>query len=129
MPSPTTCKHLAYGKKGVCHICSKPQKKSRGTKCGTIEVRGRRGRITVYKGKEGGVYYLTPSGDKTYVDSKDCPKPCGPGAGRRRRRRSKSPKRRRRSKSPKRHTKHVHVTRTSLKRKYLKDKLLHKHPK
>jgi len=45
-----------------------------------------------------------------------------------RRRRSKSPKRRRRSKSPKRHTRHVHVTRTSLKRKK-KSPILHKHPK
>ena len=40
---------------------------------------------------------------------------------------SKSPKRRR-SKSPKRHTRHVHVTRTSLKRKK-KSPILHKHPK
>ena len=108
-----------------------------GTKCGTVEVRGR-GRIPVYKGAQGGVYYLTQTNEKTYIDSKDNihkkPKACGTGAKRKSPRR-KSPRRkspRRKSpkrKSSKRHAKHLHVTDSSLKRKYKKDQVLHKHSK
>ncbi len=105
--------------------CCKLGKNARpktGPKCGTINVRGR-GPVSVYKGAQGGVYYLTQTNDKTYIDSKDNihkkPKNCGPGA------KHKSPKR----KSPKRHTKHLHVTNSSLKRKHKKDQVLHKHSK
>ena len=119
-------------KKDCCVLDKSPRPKG-GKKCGSVEVRGRRGKVTVYRGPGGGVYYLTQTNAKKYIDPKDCPKACGPGAKRKRskspkRKRSKSPKRRR-SKSPKRHTSHVHVTRTSLKRKYLKDKVLHGHSK
>ena len=153
-----------------CELDKGPRPKT-GGKCGTVAVRGRRGRVPLYKGKDGGVYYLTQTNAKQYVDAKASPKACGTGPKRRRkskspkrrrkskspkrrrkskspkrRRKSKSPKRRRRSKSPKRrrskspkrrrskspkkrHTKHIHVTRSSLKRKYLKDKIKHAHPK
>jgi len=117
-----------------CALNKGPHPKT-GTKCGTVEVRGR-GRIPVYKGAQGGVYYLTQTNEKTYIDSKDNihkkPKACGTGAKRKSPRR-KSPRRkspRRKSpkrKSPKRHPKHLHVTKTSLKRKYKKDQVLHKH--
>ena len=106
-----------------CCKIDKSPRPSTGTKCGTIEVRGRRGRVPVYKGARGGVYYLTQTNDKMYIDSKDNihkkPKNCGPGA------KHKSPKR----KSPKRQTKHLHDTNSSLKRKHKKDQVLHKHSK
>ena len=138
-----------------CELDKGPRPKT-GGKCGTVAVRGRRGRVPLYKGKEGGVYYLTQTNGKQYVDAKASPKACGTGPKRRRkskspkrRRKSKSPKRRLKSKSPKRrlkskspkrrrrrskspkkrHTKHIHVTRSSLKRKYLKDQIKHPHPK
>ena len=98
-----------------CCTLNKSPRPKPGGKCGTIAVRGRRGRVPVYKGDQGGVYYLTQTNGKTYIDSKDNihkkPKACGSG-----------PKR----KSPKRHTKHLHVTKSSLKRK---NKVLHKHSK
>ena len=123
--------------------CCKLGKNARpktGPKCGTINVRGR-GPVSVYKGAQGGVYYLTQTNDKTYIDSKGNihkkPKACGTGTKRKSPRRKsprrKSPRRkspRRKSprrKSPRRHAKHLHVTPSSLNRKYKKDQVLHKH--
>ena len=123
-----------------CCKIDKSPRPSTGTKCGTIEVRGRRGRVPVYKGARGGVYYLTQTNDKMYIDSKDNihkkPKACGTGS---KRLKSRSPKRRspkRKSRSPKRkspkrrsprrtktHRAHLHTTKTLAK----KGKTLHRH--
>ena len=88
-----------------CCELNKDSRPSTGPKCGTVVVRGR-GRVPVYRGSQGGVYYLTQTNDKTYIDSKDNihkkPKRCGPGA-KSPKRRAKSPKRR--AKSPKRRAK------------------------
>ena len=104
-----------YTAKGtLCCELDKRRRPVTGPNCGSTVVRGR-GKVPVYKGAQGGVYYLTQTNGKTYIDSKDNihkkPKACGSG-----------PKR----KSPKRHTKHLHVTKSSLKRK---NKVLHKHSK
>ena len=75
-----------------CTRCCKLDKRRRpvtGPKCGVIKVQGR-GRVPVYRGTQGGVFYLTQTNDKIYIDSKynihKKPRACGPGAKR------KSPK-------------------------------------
>ena len=51
--------------------------------CGSIKIQGR-GKVSVYRGKDGGVYYLTRTNNKIYIDSKNNihkkPKACGPEA-------------------------------------------------
>ena len=87
-----------------CCELNKSPRPSTGVKCGTITVRGRRGRVPVYKGAFGGVYYLTQTNEKIYIDSKDNihkkPKNCG--SPKRKSPKRKSPKR----KSPKRKCSH-----------------------
>ncbi len=92
-----------------------PRKSPKSKKCGTVVVNGRKRNL--YKGDQGGVYHKDSAGKRTYID-KTVPraKKCGPGA-----KRSKSPRR----KSPKSHKAHLHVTRTSLKKKG--SPVLHKH--
>ena len=67
----------------TCCRLDKHPRPATGPKCGSIEVRGR-GKVPVYRGSQDGVYYLTQTNDKIYIDSKDNihkkPKACGPGA-------------------------------------------------
>ena len=52
-----------------CIKCCKLHKQRRSVrdpKCGTIEIQNR-GRVDVNSGENGGVYYLTPAGNKTYL--------------------------------------------------------------
>ena len=103
-----------------------PRKSPKSKKCGTVVVNGRKRNL--YKGDQGGVYHKDSAGKRTYID-KTVPraKKCGPGAKRRTSPRRTSP--RRTSPRRKSHRGHLHVTKTSLKRKFLKDKVLHKHKK
>jgi len=103
-----------------------PRKSVKFAKCGTVVINGRKRNL--YKGDQGGVYHKDGAGKKTYIDKAvSRPKKCGPGAKRSRsaspRRKSRSPRR----KSPKTHRGHLHVTKTSLKKKG--NPVLHKHPK
>ena len=75
-----------------CCELDKHRRPKTGSKCGTIKIQGR-GKVPLYKGKDGGVYYLTRTNNKIYIDSQNNihkkPKGCGPGA---QRKKTKSPK-------------------------------------
>ena len=101
-----------------------PRKSPKSDKCGTVVINGRKRNL--YKGDQGGVYHKDSAGKRTYLD-KTVPraKKCGPGAKRRTSPRRTSP--RRTSPRRKSHRGHLHVTKTSLKKKG--SPVLHKHPK
>jgi len=106
---------------------------TKSQKCGTMKINGRHRNI--YKGEQDGVFYKK-DGKKIYVDKTvSRPKKCGPGAKRSKSPRRKSPRRKSpRRKSPRRtsprrtsHSAHHHTTKTAVKSKLEKDRLLHKH--